>query len=271
MVLLLFFQRSSKLLALLLLSIMPALSLATEFDPRLLLDKMAQGFSELNYQGTFNFQRPGSIESLRIAHAVIDGDRYERLEYLNGAKREIIRHGHKLDFIYPDHQLAHSYQSQPSLNTPAYAANNLEQYYRFKVSGMGRVAGRSVINLLITPRDNHRFGYRLSLDKTSGLLLRSELIDSKGNVLERFQFVEITLNPKLNKEHFASGINHYQPQHGAPISPAQAVITQDKSWKVQWLPSGFSSTSADRYAATAADMATFTDGLTVFSVFLDQC
>ena len=267
---LLIFQRWTKLLAWLLLSTVSALSLAVENNPRLLLDKMVYGFSELNYQGTFNFQRPGSIETLRIAHAVIDGDKYERLEFLNGEKRQIIRHGHKLDFMYPGHQLVHSYQSQPNANSSAHPANKLDQYYRFKVSGMDRVAGRSVINLIVRPRDSHRFGYRLSLDKASGLLLRSELIGSKGQVLERFQFVDITLNPELSKEHFTAGARRYQPQQETPVSPAPATIAKDKSWKVQWLPSGFSSTRPDRHVAGEDDRVTFTDGMTVFSVFLER-
>ena len=135
---------------------------------------------------------------------------------------------------------------------------------------MDRVAGRSVINLIVRPRDAHRFGYRLSLDKASGLLLRSELIGSKGQVLERFQFVDITLNPELSKEHFTAGARRYQPQQETPVSPAPATIAKDKSWKVQWLPSGFSSTRPDRHAAGEDDRVTFTDGMTVFSVFLER-
>ena len=264
------FRPLPRLLALLLLLIIPALSLAAESNPRLLLDKMVHSFRELNYQGSFTFQRADSIESLRIAHAVIDGEEYERLEYMDGDKREIIRRGHNLDCVHLGHQLVHFYQYQKNLKITAQESNSLDDYYRFTVDGMDRVAGRSAINLIISPRDTHRFGYRLSLDKTSGLLLRSELIGSEGKVLERFQFVEITLNPDLAKEHFVRAEASYHPRHDAPVAAKQAAMAKDKSWEVQWLPGGFTSTSPNPNAISGDDIATFTDGMTVFSVFLER-
>ncbi|ARN75353.1 MucB/RseB C-terminal domain-containing protein [Oceanicoccus sagamiensis] len=257
------------LLTILLLLISPALSLAAESDPRLLLDKMSHSFMERNYQGTFSFQRGDSIESLRIAHAVIDGKEYERLEYMDGDKREIIRRGHKLDCIHPGHQLVRFYQHQQNLKTTTQNAS-LDDYYTFTVTGMDRVAGRATINLTISPKDTHRFGYRLSLDKASGLLLRSELIGPKDKVLERFQYVEIHLNAKLTKQDFAGAQEAYHPDHAAPVAARKAMAAGDQHWKVQWLPGGFTSTVANQNFVTEDDMATFTDGMTVFSVFLER-
>ncbi len=266
-----FFSR----LSLLLLLLTPALSLAAESNPRLLLDKMSHSFRELNYQGTFSFQRANSIESLRIAHTVIDGEEYERLEYMDGDKREIIRRGHNLDCVHPGHQLVRFYQHQQNLKSTADDPNSLGDYYRFTVDGMDRVAGRSAINLTISPKDTHRFGYRLSLDKASGLLLRSELIGPKGKVLERFQFVEISFSPDLSKEHFAGAEESYHPSHDAPAVAMRSVAAKGKNWKgqswrVQWLPGGFTSTVANQEAVAEDDMATFTDGMAVFSVFLER-
>ncbi len=257
-------------LSLLLLLLTPALGQTAESNPRLLLDKMSHSFRELNYQGTFSFQRADTIESLRIAHAVIDGEEYERLEYMDGDKREIIRRGHNLDCVHPGHQLVRFYQHQKNLKTTAQDPNSLDDYYRFSIEGMDRVAGRSAINLSISPRDTHRFGYRLSLDEASGLILRSELIGPEGKVLERFQFVEINLNAELTKADFAGAEESYHPPHDAPTVTMQATVAKDRSWKVQWLPGGFTSTAANQDVIAQNDMATFTDGMTVFSVFLER-
>ncbi len=265
----LFSRLVPKLFALLLL-LTPALSFAAESNPRLLLDKMSHSYRELNYQGTFSYQRAGSSESLRIAHAVIDGEEYERLEYMDGDKREIIRRGHNLDCIHPGHQLVRFYQHQQNLKTDKQGSTSLEQFYHFVVAGNDRVAGRSAVNLTIMPKDRHRFGYRLSLDKESGLLLRSELIDPKGRVLERFQFAEITLDAGLTQQDFAGAEDSYHPHHAAPHVTTQAATANDKSWKVQWLPGGFTSTVANQDIVAEDDMATFTDGMTVFSVFLES-
>ena len=124
------------------------------------------------------------MESLRISHAVIDGEEFERLEYMDGDRREIIRRGHNLSCVHPGSQLLRFYHQQKNLPLSPLDREGIAEYYQFNVSGTGRVAGRSVVNLEINPKDTHRFGYRLSLDKDSGLLLRTELLGPQGKVLE---------------------------------------------------------------------------------------
>lgn len=235
---------------------------------RSLLDRMSHSFRELNYHGTFSYQQGDSIASLRIAHALIDGEEYERLQYLDGKPREIVRRGHTLSCIHPGHNLVRLYQQQKNLQLSSGENSELDQYYQFTIEGKGRIAGRDVIDLTVSPKDTHRYGYRLSLDEQTGLLLRSELVGPKGQVLERFQFVEITMEA-FPADYFKDAENSYQAAH---ISPAEAVdspVAAEGRWQVNWLPGGFTSTVENR-EYTTKDMVTFTDGLTVFSVFLER-
>jgi sigma-E factor negative regulatory protein RseB len=255
--------------AVLMFCVYSALLSADDESARQLLDKMSHSFRELNYQGSFSFQQGDQTESLRIAHAIIDGQEYERLEYMDGDQREIIRQGHDPDCIHPGHQLVRFYQQRQGLKQYAHKQADIEEYYQFRLLDKGRIAGREVFHLDVSPRDLHRFGYRLALDKDTGLLLRSELTNPDGAVLERFQFVEITIGAEMDRDDFSAAEHSYQAEHIAPVVDGdKAAVIADKSWQVNWLPRGFTAAVANE-KFSSNDMATFTDGLTVFSVFLE--
>ena len=247
-----------------------AISAASSYE---MLDRMSHSFRELNYRGTFSYQQGGNTESFRLVHAVIGGEEYERLEYLDGEKRQIVRRGHDLKCVHPGHQLVRFYQHGKGFQMTTEKGGSISDYYQIEQLDSGRVAGRSVINLSISPKDTHRFGYRLSLDEESGLLLRTELIGPQDKVLERFQFVEITIGGQIDRSEFpdtTDGSSH-DADHVAPtVGQDNSSVTRSRSaWRVKWLPAGFTSTIANMDAVTD-DMATFTDGLTVFSVFIED-
>lgn len=242
---------------------------ASDDMSRTLLDKMSRSYRELNYQGTFSYQHGSQIESLRIDHAVFDGREYERLEYLDGEQREIIRRGHGINCIHPGHKLVRFFQQQ-QLQGRSADQSGVGQYYLFKVVDSARIAGRKVINIEVRPKDVHRYGYLLSLDEETGLLLRSELKGDAGKILERFQFVEISIGGAAALEHFTGAERSYLAEHTEPeVNMDRLQVASDKSWMVNWLPRGFTSTVAN-LKFVSDDMVTFTDGLTVFSVFLEK-
>jgi sigma-E factor negative regulatory protein RseB len=226
---------------------------------------------ELNYQGTISFQRGSLMESLRISHAVRDGEEFERLEYMDGDNREIIRRGDNLSYIYRGDQFIRFYQQNNNVQSKSLDQRDVSEYYQFKVSGNDRVAGRLVVNVEISPKDTHRFGYRLSLDKDTGLLMRTELLGLQGKLLERFQFVEVTIGKEIPEAYFIDAEHSYDTHHGEPeLDSAQPFVISGKSWRVGWLPGGFTSVVANFESAKADDMVTFTDGLSVFSVFIER-
>jgi sigma-E factor negative regulatory protein RseB len=239
----------------------------TEQSAAVLLDRMSHSFRELTYRGIFTYQQGENMEYFRIAHTVFNGEEYERLEYLDGEPREIVRRGHSLSCMHPGHQLIRIYQQQQTLNQGQAAVS---RYYQFLIMGDSRVAGREVVEIAVTPMDDHRFGYVLALDRETGLLLRSSLIGAKDEVLERFQFVEISMDEEIPIAYFQSGENSYHAGHNKPLA-ANAEKSKGSSqalWNVNWLPGGFTAT-APGHQVGAADMQTYTDGLTVFSVFLE--
>jgi sigma-E factor negative regulatory protein RseB len=242
---------------------------------RVMLDQMSHSFRELNYQGAFSFQQGDTTQSLRITHAVIDGEEYERLEYMDGERREIIRRGHHLTCIHPGHELVRLYQQHENLKQSAdfHSSTHLDvgDFYELSIVDQGRIAGRDSVEVLVSPKDTHRFVHRLSLDKETGLLLRSIVVGGAGKVLERFQFADIQIGENISMDRFKQGDNSYQAEHVDPESESsgQPKLSGKRHWMVNWLPGGFTTVVANQKFASE-DMATFTDGFSVFSVFLEK-
>ena len=71
--------------------------------------------------------------------------------------------------------------------------NILREFYQLRLSGESRVANKSTQILQMLPQDNHRYGHVFWLDQDSGLLLKSDLIDEQGNVIEQMMYSDIQL------------------------------------------------------------------------------
>ncbi len=234
---------------------------------------MSHSFHEVNYTGAFTYQQGDKLQSFRITHAVFAGEEYERLEYLDGDKKDVIRKGHDFECIHPGHHLIRFLKSDN--NSELIGQNGvvpLSDYYSMLVVGKGKVAGRAVVLIDVMPKDRHRFGYRLSLDEDTALLLRSELMGINGKVLERFQFVDITVDGPIDPAYFDGAKESYHPYHIATQHQSlkeSSEISPKRLWRVDWLPKGFTPVAANR-DENHQDMATYTDGLAVFSVFLEK-
>jgi sigma-E factor negative regulatory protein RseB len=235
-------------------------------NPSQWLDRLSRSMSELSYRGVLTYERGDHTESLRLSHQLVDGREYERLEYLDGERREIIRSGSQLTCIHPGQRLIRLFQKQQLLRD---GLSGLDHHYELRAVGEGRVAGRRAQTVEITPRDEFRLGYRLALDHDTGLLLRSELLGAGGEVLERFQVATFELgNGRLPD--WVAGAESAPDTEGAPAamaasvdgSPAMAV----PAWQPQWLPPGFRRALAP--APGVEDIQTYSDGRAMVSVFV---
>ena len=124
-------------------------------------------------------------QACRVVHKVVDGVQRERLVHLNGAPREIVRHGEKVTCMVHAWRRPHRDGSQSIPAGPFARAfvrefDRINDTYMVDESGEGRVAGsRQARRIAVNPKDQHRYGYRLWLDKETSLLLRSELVDAR--------------------------------------------------------------------------------------------
>ncbi|MNS63010.1 Sigma factor AlgU regulatory protein MucB precursor [compost metagenome] len=146
----------------------------------------------------------------------------------------------------------------------------LKNWYDLAVIGKSRVAGRDAVIVSLTPRDQHRYGFELHLDKKTGLPLKSLLLNDKGQLLERFQFTsldtdEVPSDKDLQADADCKAIT-------LDSDKASAVKTA-QVWHSDWLPPGFELTSStshkDPETKTQVNSLLYDDGLARFSVFLE--
>lgn len=226
------------------------------------LERLAHSMSELNYRGVLSYERGDHLESLRVTHAVIDGEAFERLEHLDGEHREVIRRGEQLLCIQLGQHL-NTLLHKPVLKT---GLTGLDPYYDVQTGSAGRVAGRPSIDISIKPRDAYRFGYRLALDRDTGLLLRSEALDADGRIMERLQFVDVEIAKTLKPEWLRGADLSAAPKSSETHNIERVIEETQMPWRPQWLPPGFVLALAPHRPSD--DVLTYSDGLAVLSIFV---
>jgi sigma-E factor negative regulatory protein RseB len=224
------------------------------------LREMSTAVRELNYRGLFTYEVGGSLDTYRIVHRVDNDTEYERLQKLNGPEREIVRAGHMVDCLSRGDQLLRG------IVRSAENSSELKDNYHFYLTGDERVADRSASIVHIVPKDSHRFGYTLSVDKQSGLPLKAMRVNTDKRVMERIQFVELSVGGEISEaEVQASSEQPQQAPHN--LMDCQQQGEGEPVWNATWLPPGFVY-SGQREIENGDHMQTYTDGLATFSVFI---
>jgi sigma-E factor negative regulatory protein RseB len=170
---------------------------AAEDDPRRWLADMERAFVEQPYDGVFTFYSGHQLATLRVVHMKVDGEPRERLFHMNGAPREILRRGGVVTYrTAAGDSLGTVVETLPGGPLTAAFVRDfaaISRHYELRAEGADRIAGRPARRLDVLPRDADRHGYRLWLDEPSRLLLRSEMVDDRGQRLEIFQFTQVAI------------------------------------------------------------------------------
>lgn len=223
------------------------------------LDKMSHSLRETSYQGVFTYQHGASVQSMRISHSVAGNVEQEQVTHLTGSGARVLRAEHPLDCIHPGHRLVRIGDLYRAESDDCGVAG----YYQLQVAGKHRIAGRDAVIINVVPRDIYRYGYQIALDRDTGLLLKSQTVAQDGRVLERFQFADIQIGAVELDGTRVDLLHEAGHGHGARRQPAPA---NTPPWDVAWLPQGFMLT--DQVAGTSHNKS-FTDGLAIFSVFVE--
>lgn len=241
------------------------------------LQRMSEAAHQLNYEGTFVYSYNGRIETMRIVHGRVDGKERERLLSLSGPSREVLRDDEKVTCILPDDNqvvVEHTGSSHLiPLKRSAATLDNVDKFYTLQATGGARVAGFPAVMVRITPRDYYRYGHVFWLDKGNGLLLRSELEDEKGKVVEQMMFTTLTVFDKLPKKLLKPETKGHDITWQRDL-PTAAPSGDQTRWKVSQLPPGFVLYYHKRHfmpnTRAAVDHMIFSDGLASVSVFVEK-
>ena len=243
------------------------------------LDRMARAAQTLNYDGTFVYRNGATIETMRIIHRSSDEGERERLVAMSGAAREVVRDGERVTCILPDNRSVVVAKSRPRTFPHSRllgSGNGFERFYALGVHDGERIAGRQTELVDVRPKDPFRYGHRLWLDRDSGLLLKSELIGERGEIVEQLVYTNIELPAKISDELLepatsGAGYTWYRDEQsgtGADAEPGAA-----SSWHAGWLPDGFQLRDRARnpimQSGAPVEHLVYSDGLASLSVFIE--
>ncbi|AOE64436.1 MucB/RseB C-terminal domain-containing protein [Pseudomonas corrugata] len=228
------------------------------------LNRMGQAELQQSFQGTFVYERNGSFSTHNIWHRVQDGKVRERLLQQDGSAQEVLR-------IDGNTQCVSGSLISGVGNTEGTARaldpQKLKNWYDLAVIGKSRVAGRPAVIVSLTPKDQHRYGFELHLDKETGLPLKSLLLNDKGQLLERFQFTRLSIAEPVDSDLQASA------ECKAVVRDAGKAAVAKATWHSDWLPPGFELTNSavrkDPETGAQVSSLMYDDGLARFSVFLE--
>jgi sigma-E factor negative regulatory protein RseB len=142
----------------------------------------------------------------------------------------------------------------------------IDRWYSTERVADDRVAGHSAAVVAVNPRDEHRYRYRLWLEKNTGLLVKSQVLTRDDEVLERFQFTMLKLTNDFQEEEFEIQSAMQTKEFNLDKKTAPRNSNQLTGWAVGWRPEGFSLATAPR--ARRGQAVAFSDGLASFSVFV---
>jgi len=229
-----------------------------------------------SFSGTIIYQRGDEMHASRVVQLFDGTESRERVLTLDGQQREFIRNGEEVQCLYPqlrrvviEHGGARSF---PAFAQPLPA--DVLNHYELRRSGTERVASRACDVVELVPRDRLRYGYRLCVEPTSGLLFKAQTLNERGAILEQVAFTDVHV--------------------GEPIDPAQLrpswstagwTVDRQQSQATELRQQGWSVTPPDGFHRLAEVMrrligggdptprsalqAVYSDGLATVSVFIE--
>lgn len=249
---------AARAFALVLAALVPATASA-DGDADAWLVRMARALDALEYQGVFVYVHDGQVEAMQVSRTIGASGPRDHLAALTGDRRQVVRDGDVVQWLLPGGLVTLS-NPRPA---PALWRIDVRQlhaaraHYRYEVLGRGRVAGYEAAIVQASPVDALRYGYRLWIERETGMLLGSALLAPDGSVVEQLMFTSLRLRTAR-----------------APAASAQELAREPSrprlvaDWRVPGLPAGFE-LAAIPSAPGEARHFLYTDGLANVSVYVE--
>lgn len=244
------------------------------------LKTMAFAAHQTDYSGTFVYQDgvAGHVEVSRITHVSDADGEHERLEGLNGARREIVSSNNQVWLFLGDRKVRierrHGERTFPALLPEQISI--LKENYLIRQAEEDRVAGFHVHAVVFQPRDNLRYTHKMWAHNESGLLLKAVVLDERARIIEQYAFTQLTLGGDVDH-------SWIEPEKSVPavikkneIAAAGKYGAESKAtdWQIDALPPGFKKIlevcRPMRDKTKPVTHLVFSDGLAGISVFIED-
>ncbi|MCP4407371.1 MAG: transcriptional regulator [Gammaproteobacteria bacterium] len=219
------------------------LSAGAEQEAKFWLNKMSIAVESLNYEGTFVFMHDHEMETMHIIHGSDSLGVKERLVSLNGEPREVIRDNGVLTCIWPKSRVLVVERNRVRPGFPAAIPEHIDtlvDHYELLVVGTSRIAGFDCKVIEIRPKDHFRYGYRLCVAESSGMLLKSAMLDIEGKPIEQVMFTGIEFFDDIPEISFKpSAILADSIKQAVSVRDHPTVLQADLGWRIDRMPTGF--------------------------------
>lgn len=237
------------------------------------LEKMQQATMHSNYEGILIIRQGDQMQTLRVRHGMNDDGMWESLDSQNGEARKIIRANGRVLTLFPERKLLTI--SRYSLSSPMHPQvprdrKKFRQYYRLQLAGQERIADQLARILDVNPVDQYRYGYRFWLAEDSGLLLKCDLKDTDGNIIEQLMYSSLK---RLDQPPPQSHLEKRQDFQIINMDEKRVDIVSSPI-RVEQLPAGFELVQASRQPAIHGNgdvyHLVYSDGMASVSIFMQK-
>jgi sigma-E factor negative regulatory protein RseB len=239
------------------------------------LQRIHSATQKLSYTGTFVYRSGDQAETSRIVHIVGRNGARERLETLDGQPREILRRDDEVKCYLPDSMTVKIDKQTDHKVFPALLPANLQEigkHYEVTKGSIERVAGYECQSIVLEPKDKMRYGHRLWVDASSGMLLKSQTFNDKNEVVEQFAFTQISIGGKIDESQLKSRFLAKSRDWHVENSGAVAASLAASGWTIKPELPGFRKvTEMKRTQGGSSEVGhvVYSDGLAAVSVFIE--
>jgi len=259
--------------------LVPGTLLATEKTAMEWIHSMSEAMRNLNYRGHFVYMHDNQLESMSISHMKDASGERERLLSLNGEAREVIRDDQNLTCIWPSSRKVVVDSSHKNTYSPLLIPGDISKIshsYDISLAGQGRIAGYPAVVVQISPKDEFRYGLVFWISQENNLMLKSNLINERNEVVEQVMFTSLELL-KAGEALDANATpviddSFTMVRYHSGDAAEKTVATS--SWKISHLPEGFKPVSVlERLNMESGEFfhqMVYSDGLASLSVFIEK-
>ena len=273
---------SHRFIALLLLFSLP-MGISVAADESVLvkgwLQKMIKAEHSVSYRGTFVYRHGDEMMAMNIVRAKGDHGMLEYLSSLSGSPGKVVRNPHLVRCLLSSSAMP-LVSDNPQMTNEAENAlrdriDEISRYYQLSLAEVSRVAGRMSQKVVITPRDEYRYGYQMWVDQQSGLLLKSAHLAVGGEVLEQMIYSDI----EIFNDNIPADVRQMLVENVVDKSQGHASLKSNagndvaNNWEVKYIPDGFELANYQRRMnaqQAAYEHIVFSDGLAAVSVFIEK-
>lgn len=245
-------------------------------DALLWLNRMAHAARQLNYSGTYVAQSANRVETTRITHLNDGGNELEKLEALDGQRRETVRNNEELTCYIPDGKVIRREKRGFRRSFPAMLpsnVSNLTENYTARKLGIERVAGLDCQEVILEPKDQLRYRQKFCADLNHALILRAMMLDERDEIMEQFAFTHVQIGIAADKELLKSRFADQRQEWRVDQITAAPLFPTEVTWTYGAAPAGFKKVAESRRAVSGrpspVNQVVFSDGLVRVSVFID--